>query len=172
MDINEINEIIQGTIALQLFASNAKYVEMIVDIAFAVVPTILGLGAAGLIGSSAIRTAKDVMSSISMLRSIGPAIGYGGLMAGKGLGKGVDKVRTRVGEWLIKSDNERLQKAGNILLRKNTQDTQSKQDKQASGGGGGGGSPPVPPDTKPSEKREVQAKISGIPIDEYINQKK
>jgi hypothetical protein len=43
---------------------------MIVDIAFAVVPSILGFGAAGLIGSSAIRTAKDVMNSISLLQLI------------------------------------------------------------------------------------------------------
>jgi hypothetical protein len=43
---------------------------MIVDIAFAVVPTILGFGAAGLIGSAAIRTAKDVMNSISMLQTL------------------------------------------------------------------------------------------------------
>jgi hypothetical protein len=34
---------------------------MIMDIAFAVVPTILGFGAAGLIGFSAIRTERDVM---------------------------------------------------------------------------------------------------------------
>ncbi|MFZ8860040.1 MAG: hypothetical protein ACO2PP_06015, partial [Thermocrinis sp.] len=66
---------------------------MIVDIAFAVVPTILGLGAAGLIGSSAIRTAKDVMNSISVLRTVGPGLRYGTAMAGKGLGKGVDKGR-------------------------------------------------------------------------------
>jgi hypothetical protein len=54
---------------------------MIVDVAFVVVPSILGLGAAGLIGSSAIRTAKDVMNSISVLRAVGPL----GWMAGKGL---------------------------------------------------------------------------------------
>jgi hypothetical protein len=51
-------------------AANAKYVEMIVDIAFAVVPFILGFGAAGLIGSAAIRTAKDVMNSISLLQTL------------------------------------------------------------------------------------------------------
>ncbi len=133
------------------------------DIAFAVVPTILGLGAAGLIGSSAIRTAKDVMSSISMLRSIGPAIGYGGLMAGKGLNIG----RKRLAEWAKQKDHPFWRGFGNVLTPvqwyksrrgKNNQDTQSKQDKQDSGGGGGGGSPPVPPDTKPSEKKEENTK--------------
>jgi hypothetical protein len=48
------------------------------------------------------------------------------------------------------------------------QDTQGKQEEK----GGGGGSPPTPPDIKPSEKKEEQAKISGIPIDEYIKKKK
>jgi len=43
---------------------------MIVDIAFAVVPFILGFGAAGPIGSAAIRTAKDVMNTISVLQTL------------------------------------------------------------------------------------------------------
>jgi hypothetical protein len=37
---------------------------MIVDIAFVMVPTLLGFGAAGLIGSTAIGTAKEITSSI------------------------------------------------------------------------------------------------------------
>ncbi len=56
-----------GALALQVFVKNAKNVEMIVNIAFAVVPTILGFGAAGLIGSAVIQTAKEVVRSISLL---------------------------------------------------------------------------------------------------------
>jgi len=118
-----------------------------VDIAFAVVPTILGFGAAGLIGSSAIRTAKDVMSSISVLRSIGPVIGYGGLMAGKGLGKGLRIGRDKaVEKWPFLT---RIPYIGPILFKPpkkkggENQDTQGKQDEK--GGGGSGGGPPVPP---------------------------
>jgi len=111
---------------------------MIVDIAFAVVPSILGFGAAGLIGSTAIRTAKDVMNSISVLRTVGPGLRYGTAMAGKGLGKGVDKGRHWVAERLQQSDSERLQKIGNFLWKKKSQDTQGKQEGQ---GGRGGGRP-------------------------------
>ncbi len=60
-----------GAAALNAFVSKAKYAEMIVDIAFAVVPTILGFGAAGIIGSSAIKTARGVMDSISLLNLLG-----------------------------------------------------------------------------------------------------
>ncbi len=56
-----------GALALQVFVKNAKNVEMIVNIAFAVVPTVLGMGAAGLIGSAVIQTAKEVVRSISLL---------------------------------------------------------------------------------------------------------
>jgi uncharacterized membrane protein len=69
-----VEDFAAGAAALNVFVSNAKYVEMIVDIAFAVVPTILGLGAARVIGSEAIRTVDDVMDSISfhkLLESIG-----------------------------------------------------------------------------------------------------
>ncbi len=131
--------------------------EIIVNVAFATIPTILGIGAAGLLGSGIINTAKEVRNSISLLRTVVPMMQLG-LMVGKGLGKGVNKVRTGVGERLLQSNDETLQRIGNILLRKKTQDTQSKQDKQDSGGGGGGGSPPVPPDTKPSEKKEENTK--------------
>ncbi len=35
-----------------------------------------------------------------------------------------------------------------------------------------GGTPPVPTDIKSSDKKEEQAQISGIPIDEYIKKKR
>jgi hypothetical protein len=60
-----------GALALQTFVAKAKYVEMVVNIAFVVVPTLLGFGAAGLIGSAVIRTAKDVVHSISLLKGLG-----------------------------------------------------------------------------------------------------
>jgi len=56
-----------GTLALQAFIKNAKYVETIVDIAFAVVPAVLGIGAVGLIGQGLVQTAKEVRRSISVL---------------------------------------------------------------------------------------------------------
>ena len=166
-----IDEIIQGTIALQQFAANAKYVEMVVDIAFAVVPTILGFGAAGLIGSEAIKTARNVMTSISVLQNLGPMIQLGGMaarQAGKGIGWARDKLAERfpgltrlpVVSLIFKSPNK---KGGD------NQNTQSKQEEK--GGGGSGGSPPPPPEIKTSDKKEEQAKISGIPIDEYVKKK-
>jgi hypothetical protein len=144
---------------------------MIVDIAFAVVPTILGFGAAGLIGSAAIRTAKDVMNSISLLRTVGPMAQLGG-MAGKGLGKGVNKVRKAIGERLQQSDNERLQKMGNFLWKKKPQDIQGKQEGQ---GGGSGGSPPVPPNTKSDKNQDRKIilpedllKSGELSLEEYL----
>ncbi len=76
-----------GALALQVFVKNAKNVEMIVNIAFTVVPTILGLGAAGLISSAVIQTAKEVVRSISLL---------GGFrkLRGTGRGGGGDKPPT------------------------------------------------------------------------------
>jgi hypothetical protein len=119
---------------------------MIVDVAFAVVPSILGFGAAGLIGSAAIRTAKDVMNSISVLRSLGPGIRYQ-----------IDfhKIRKETaGRW-IQSDSRLARSAafflapiqsGIFLWKKKHQNTQGNQDEQ---GGGGGESPPTPPNTEP-----------------------
>jgi hypothetical protein len=138
---------------------------MIVDIAFAVVPTILGFGAAGLIGSAAIRTAKDVMDSISLLKNLGPMI-YLGNMLRKGAAEGLRKIPSGPTRFI-----------GNVLdpgpwlksRRQKGKDTQSKQEEQ--GGGGGGGNPPSPPDIKTDDKKEEQAKISGIPIDEYVKKK-
>jgi hypothetical protein len=115
---------------------------MIVDIAFVAVPTILGFGAAGLIGSAAIRTAKDVMNSISMLKNLGPAIYLGNILR--------EEVAVRMKE----SKHKWFRYAGHALdpgpllkshLRKG-KDTQGKQKEQ--GGGGSGGSPPSPPDIK------------------------
>jgi hypothetical protein len=174
-------QIIEGALALQTFAANAKYVEMIVDIAFAVVPTILGLGAAGLIGSSAIRTAKDVMNSISVLRALGPGLGY--LV-------GFNKMRWEYGKKLQQIDRKGIVRTGlwglgvfiapdHLMVSKlksrwskrkqNNQDTQGKQEGQA--GGGGSGSSPPPPDIK-SDKKEEQPKIDGIPLDEYVKKRR
>jgi hypothetical protein len=166
------DDIIQGTIALQQFAANAKYVEMVVDIAFAVVPSILGLGAAGLIGSAAIRTAKDVMNSISMLQNLGPMIYLGGMTAGQ-----LNRLRKGVAERLKQSDSKLGRGVGHVLTPvqwtksrlKKGKYTQNKQEEQ--GGGGGSGNPPPPPDKKTDDKEEEQAKISGIPIDEYVKKK-
>jgi hypothetical protein len=146
---------------------------MIVDIAFAVVPTILGFGAAGLIGSAAIRTAKDVMNSISLLRTVGPMAQLGGMAGGR-----LNTLRRETAERLKQRDHGFWRGVGNFLTpvqwakskrKKNNQDTQGKQEGQA--GGGGGGSPPSPPDIKP-DKKEEQAKIDGIPLDEYIKKHK
>ncbi len=148
---------------------------MIVDIAFAVVPTILGFGATGLIGSAAIRTAKDVMNSISLLRTVGPGLWYG---------IELQKMRWEIGKRLQQSGKEGvvggvIRGFGTIIafdqwiaskvknkLKKNNQDTQGKQEGQGSGG------PPPPPEIKASDRKEEQAKISGIPIDEYAKKKR
>ncbi len=61
-----------GALALQVFVKNAKNVEIIVNVAFATIPTVLGLGAAGLLGSGIINTAKEVINSISLLKTVGP----------------------------------------------------------------------------------------------------
>lgn len=148
--------------------------EIIVDVAFGAIPSILGIGAAGLLGSGIINTAKELRNSISLLKTVGPMMQLG-WMAGRGLNKG----RILAGEWAKQKDSPLWQKVGTFLTLdqlikskrgKNNQDTQGKQDEK--GGGGSGGSPPTPPDIKPSEKKEEQAKISGIPIDEYIKKKK
>ncbi len=138
-----------GALALQVFVKNAKNVEIIVQVAFAVIPTVLGLGAAGLLGSGIINTAKEVKNSISLLKTVGPMAGLG-LAAGKGLNMG----RKRLAERWQQSDNKWLQKAGNVLWKKKHQDTQGKQEEQS--GGGSGGSPPPPPDTKSDKKGEQQ----------------
>jgi len=160
-----------GALALQVFVKNAKNVEIIVGVAFATIPTVLGLGAAGLLGSGIINTAREVRNSISLLKTVGPLAGLG-WMAGKEL----NTLRKRTAERLKQSDNPLAKGFGNFLTpiqwyksrrKKNNQDTQGKQDKQD--GGGSGGSPPPPPDIKPSDKKEERPKPTGIdtysPID-------
>jgi hypothetical protein len=73
-----------GALALQMFIKNAQYVEIIVNVAFGAIPSILGIGAAGLIGHGIINTAKEVRNSISLLKTVGPMAQLG-WMAGKGL---------------------------------------------------------------------------------------
>ncbi|MFZ8859686.1 MAG: hypothetical protein ACO2PP_04185 [Thermocrinis sp.] len=146
---------------------------MIVDIAFAVVPSILGFGAAGLIGSTAIRTAKDVMNSISVLRTVGSGMA----IAGKGLNVG----RKWIAEKLQQSDHGILRVVGNALtpvqwakskLKKNNQDTQGKQEGQ---GGRGGGRPPTPPDRKSDKNQDRKIilpedllKSGELSLEEYL----
>ncbi len=143
-----------GALALQVFVKNAKNVEIIVNVAFATIPTILGLGAAGLLGSGIINTAKEVKNSISLLKTVGPLAGLG-LEAGKGLNKG----RILAGEWAKQRNFAPVRWFGTFLTldqlikskwKNRKQDTQDKQDKQD--GGGGGGNPPTPPDKKSDKK--------------------
>ncbi len=161
-----------GALALQVFVKNAKNVEIIVNVAFAVIPTVLGLGAAGLLGSGIINTAKDVIKSISLLKTVGPLAGLG-LAAGKGLNRG----RIWAGERLKQGNFAPVKWFGTFLTldqlikskwKNRKQDTQGKQEEQSSGGTGG--SPPTPPDIKASEKKEERPKPTGIdtysPIDE------
>ncbi len=154
---------------MQTFAADAKNVEIIVSVAFGAIPSILGIGAAGLLGSGIINTAKDVRNSISLLKTAVPMMQLGWMAGTKG--------RIAVAERLKQSEWRWVRGLGHFLTpvqwykskrRKNNQDTQGKQDEK---GGGGGGSPPTPPDIK-SDKKEEQAKINGIPIDEYLKKKK
>ncbi|RMH00595.1 MAG: hypothetical protein D6699_07565, partial [Aquificota bacterium] len=54
-------------LALQMFIKNSKYVELIVDTAFVVVPTLLGFGAATLIGKGAIGVAREISNSFGYI---------------------------------------------------------------------------------------------------------
>jgi hypothetical protein len=152
-----------GALALQTFIKNAQYVEIIVNVAFAAIPSILGIGAAGLLGSGIINTAKEVRNSISLLKTVGPAAQLG-WMAGKGL----NIWRKRAAEWAKQRDSKGWQAVGNILTpiqwykskrKKNNQDTQGKQEEQ--GSNRSGGSPPVPPEIKTSDKKEQNNKAEG-----------
>ena len=109
-----MNDLAAGAAALNVFVSNARYVEIIVNVAFVVVPTILGSGAAALIGSEAIKTVRNVMDSIILVRyleridRLAPSKdrrgggggggsgegGGGGGGGGGGSGEGRDSIRT------------------------------------------------------------------------------
>jgi hypothetical protein len=119
-----------GAAALSQFVANAKYAEMIVDIAFVVVPTILGFGAAGLIGSAAIRTAKDVMNSISMLATLQPSLMYGKEALGP-----LNAKRKELAEKWQQSDHWLAKRVGIILAP--IQWYKSRKKRQNDGGGGG-----------------------------------
>jgi len=127
-----------GALALQVFVKNAQYVEIITNVAFGAIPSILGIGAAGLLGHGIINTAREVRNSISLLRTVGPMMYLGG-MAG-------NKARYLAGEkW---TSLTRIPIAGGFFKPPKkkggeSQNTQGKQEGQA--GGGSGGSPPVPP---------------------------
>ncbi len=161
-----LEELAAGALALQVFVKNAKNVEIIVGVAFATIPTVLGLGAAGLLGSGIINTAKEVKNSISLLKTAGPLAGLG-LATGKGLNRG----RVLAGEWAKQRNFAPVRWFGTFLTldqlikskwtkrKKNNQDTQSKQEEQS--GGGSGGSPPAPPEIKP-DKKEERPKPTGI----------
>jgi hypothetical protein len=146
-------DIAAGTLALQVFVKNARNVEIIVGVAFAVIPTVLGIGAAGLLGSGIINTAKEIRNSVSLLRTFGTGLLYGGFLTGKGLGKGRDWVAGK----LLQNDDERIRRIGEILTSNKSaksrkdQDAQGKQEEQS---GGGGGNPPPPPDIKSSNRKE------------------
>jgi hypothetical protein len=153
-------------------------VEIIVNVAFGAIPSILGLGAAGLLGSGIINTAKEVRNSISLLKTVGP-----------GIRAGIDfqKIRWEYGKKLQQSDKTLARGFGIFIApdqwivsklktkwKKNNQDTQGKQEEQGSGGGGGG-SPPVPPDTKSDKNQDRKIilpedllKSGEISLEEYL----
>jgi len=131
-------------------------VEIIVDVAFGAIPSILGIGAAGLLGSGIINTAKEVRNSISLLKTVGPMMEMGWMVGGR-----LNTLRRRTAERLQQSDSTKAKVGAFVLapiqwtkskLKKNNQDTQGKQDEK--GGGGGSGSPPVPPDIKPTQGKQ------------------
>jgi hypothetical protein len=163
-----------GALALQVFIKNAQYVEIIVNVAFGAIPSILGIGAAGLIGHGIINTAKEVRNSISLLKTVGP-MAQVGWMAGKGLGKGLrmglDKAAERWPSLTTRSATSWLFKPPKKKGGEN-QDTQGKQKGQ---GGGGGGSPPVPPDIKSDKNQDRKIilpedllKSGEISLEEYL----
>jgi hypothetical protein len=144
------------------------------DVAFAAIPSILGIGAAGILGHGIINTAKEIRNSISLLKTVGPMAGLG-WMAGKGLGKGLriglDKAaeklpfltERRATNWFFKPPKK---KGGE------NQDTQGKQEGQ---GGGSGGNPPTPPDIKPDKNQDRKIilpedllKSGELSLEEYL----
>lgn len=138
--------------------------EIIVDVAFGAIPSILGIGAAGLLGSGIINTAKEVRNSISLLKTVGPMMEMGWMVGGR-----LNTLRRRIAERGLQSDKWLFRNSIIFIapiqwtkskLKKNNQDTQGKQDEK--GGGGGSGSPPVPPDIKSEDKKEERPKPTGI----------
>lgn len=126
-------ELAAGTLALQTFVKNAKYVEIIVNVAFGAIPSILGIGAAGILGSGIINTAREVRNSISLLKTVGPMVGLG-VMAGRGL----NTFRRRIAESGLQSDNWLFRNSIIFIapiqwtkskLKKKKQDTQDQQKK-------------------------------------------
>lgn len=57
----------EQVLALQTFIKNSRYVEIIVDTAFVVIPTILGGGAAALLGKGAINVASNIAHSFGIM---------------------------------------------------------------------------------------------------------
>jgi len=128
-------------------------VEIIVNVAFGAIPSILGIGAAGLLGSGIIKTAKEVRNSISLLRTVGPLAQLGVMATNKGRILAGKKFPFLTRLPIVGGFFKPPKKKGG-----ENQDNQDKQDKKDSGGGGSGGSPPVPPDKKSDNKEDQQKK--------------
>jgi hypothetical protein len=99
-----------GALALQTFIKNAQYVEIIVNVAFGAIPSILGIGAAGLIGHGIINTAKEVRNSISLLRTVVPM-----MQLGSEAGRRLDPLRREYAERWQQSDNLVIRIVGYII---------------------------------------------------------
>lgn len=74
----------EQVLALQTFIKNSRYVEIIVDTAFVVIPTILGGGAAALLGRGAINVASNIAHSFSIMGMLN--LGMFALNLGRTLG--------------------------------------------------------------------------------------
>jgi hypothetical protein len=153
-----LEDLAAGALALQVFVKNAKNVEIIVNVAFATIPTVLGLGAAGLLGSGIINTAKEVIKSISLLKTVGPMVMLGG-MAGRKVGQLAGQRWPFLQSWpMVGGLFKPPKKKGG-----ENQDTQGKQEEQRSGGSGG--SPPPPPDIKPTQRQDGEGRKIILPED-------
>ena len=74
----------EQVLALQTFIKNSRYVEIIVDTAFVVIPTILGGGAAALLGRGAINVASNIAHSFGIMSMLN--LGMFALTLGRTLG--------------------------------------------------------------------------------------
>jgi len=99
-----------GALALQVFIKNAKNVEIIVDVAFGAIPSILGIGAAGLLGSGIINTAREVRNSISLLRTVGPMAQLGWMAGGR-----LNVLRREYAERLLQNDSVLWRVIGSVI---------------------------------------------------------